>query len=504
MRNITVNIVIMCIYLISLAGCNPSTDISPTSSEIISKEIAVTDTLIPSSTITATITPSNTPIPSKTLKPTITPTVHPTDTPIFDAFGIITRTPDPPAQCPLESSNLVPDLSTLFNLNGWKLYEQAILDFLNAGGTPQAIISTFLQETGWFEEDLAIQQDITGDNVFEFIFSDKRIVRVFGCENGKYQTLLRYTEDSVGFLRAIRVSAPGDMNLNGVSELITNAQHGTMNAEHLVTIFEWNGEQLESVIQGESYSDGKYSSSAAMSGVTQVSTNDIDGNGTLELVLVGSPPIETTSAYDGLPWRTETHVYSWNGDQFLLHRVIFSPPEFRFQAVQDGDKAFLVGDYDQANEFYQQVISNDMLEWWSEDRWSYEIRSLSIQASETPLSTPIPDLTEYPNLAAYARFRSLLLHIVRGNIAEAENEFNILKEKFLPGQPGYAYVELATSFWDEYQEVANIEDACTKAIEYADLHSVEILSFLGNGEHARAYFGNQSLDYEPEDVCPFR
>jgi hypothetical protein len=261
---------------------------------------------------------------------------------------------------------------------------------------------------------------------------------------------------------------------------------------------------LESIVQGESYAGGQYFTDAVMTGSTRVDTKDIDGNGTLELILTGSPPIETTSAYDGLPWRNETHIYNWNGDLFLRYRVIFSPPEYRFQAVQDGDRASLVGDYELAEEFYQQTISNNLLEWWSTERWSYEVRSLSAQPDEPPLPTPVPVLTEYPNLAAYARFRILLLHIVRGNMIEGEEELNDLRERYQADEPGYAFVEVATAFWNEYQKAANVEEACAKAIEYAKLHPTEVLSFLGNGEYAGAYFGFQSLEYRPEDICPFR
>jgi hypothetical protein len=271
-----------------------------------------------------------------------------------------------------------------------------------------------------------------------------------------------------------------------------------------VTIFEWNGGELVSIIQGESYGDGKYHSSASMLGVTQVDTIDIDENGTLELILSGSPPNETTSAYEGLPWRNETHIYSWNGYLFLLYRVVFSPPEYRFQAVQDGDRASLLGEYDRAVEFYQLSISNNMLDWWSDERWSYEVRNLWVQPDDTPLPTPIPDTTEYPNLDAYARFRIMLLHIVRGNIREAETVFNALKNNFKHGQPGYAYVDMADAFWNEYQLSLNIELACGKAIEFATLHPVDILAYLGNGEFARTYYGDQSLEYTPEEICPFR
>jgi len=124
-----------------------------------------TQTLTIAAPLTPTCQPSNTPIPTRTLWPTETSTISPTIIPTFDAAGIITHTTAPPAQCPPEIPDLTTDLSSLFNWRDWNLDEQSILDFLNAGGTPQAIISTFLQETGWFEEDLAIQQDITGDNV---------------------------------------------------------------------------------------------------------------------------------------------------------------------------------------------------------------------------------------------------------------------------------------------------------------------------------------------------
>ena len=63
---------------------------------------------------------------------------------------------------------------------------------------------------------------------------------------------------------------------------------------------------------------------------------------------------------------------------------------------------------------------------------------------------------------------------------------------------------MATDFQDEYQRSSDIGLACSKAIEYATEHAVDILAYLGNGEYGMVYFGDQSLEYKPEDVCPFR
>jgi hypothetical protein len=35
-------------------------------------------------------------------------------------------------------------------------------------------------------------------------------------------------------------------------------------------------------------------------------------------------------------------------------------------------------------------------------------------------------------------------------------------------------------------------------------HPQDILAYLGNGDFEIAYFGEQSLTYKPDDVCPFK
>jgi hypothetical protein len=98
----------------------------------------------------------------------------------------------------------------------------------------------------------------------------------------------------------------------------------------------------------------------------------------------------------------------------------------------------------------------------------------------------------------------MLLHVLRGYVADARVVFNTLQERFPAGQPGHAHAELATAFWIEYQASNDIGQACARAIDYAAAHPAAVLAYLGNGEHAVAPFGWQSLEYTPADVCPFR
>jgi len=442
-------------------------------------------------------------VPTFAPKLTEIPTDYPLRTPTFDASMSVTFTPASESQCPIKTSNSIPDITTWYSTEGFRgLQAQSVIDFLNSGGNPEMIVNAFVKNYGARIPLPATQQDITGDGVNELLITNDSQAMIFGCEDGKYQLLLQISLGE-NFTRYIRFTIPEDMNLNGIPEVIIDEQSGHMNLSHEVTIYEWDGNQFTSIIQGGQYAEGKYFNTAYMDGVTTINLQDTDGNKTLELILNADEPFHETSSYSiGFPWRKETHIFSWNGSLFTLNRVEFSPPEYRFQAVQDGDRASLIGKYDQALKLYQDVIFSDTLAWWSDSRWGYELRRLS--AIFPPEPTPIPDSSEYPNLAAYAYYRIFLLQVVNGNLQEAEITLNAMAEKFSIKENGGVYIELATIFWNDYQTSSNIQQACSKSIDYASLHPTETLSYLGDGKSARTFFGYQSLVYTPKDICPFR
>jgi tetratricopeptide (TPR) repeat protein len=219
------------------------------------------------------------------------------------------------------------------------------------------------------------------------------------------------------------------------------------------------------------------------------------------------PPWHDEYYYFG-PFREKAFTYTWNGQEFVFKQVDFAPAKYRFQAVQDGDRATLQGNYDQALEFYQQAIFSDQLEWWTPESMDYEhalaYHALYADLKLTPVPTIMPDPSEYPYLAAYARFRILLLHTARGYLPEAKIVYDTLQEKFPPDQPGHVFADIASAFWDEYQLSKRLGKACTKAIEYAANFPTEVLFYLGDNEYTTRNYGIQSPMYKIEDICPFR
>jgi hypothetical protein len=67
------------------------------------------------------------------------------------------------------------------------------------------------------------------------------------------------------------------------------------------------------------------------------------------------------------PWREVADVYMWNGDRFAYVRRTYTSPEFRFQAVQDGDSEAAFGRFAEAEAFYRSVRDNNALLPWSPD-----------------------------------------------------------------------------------------------------------------------------------------
>jgi hypothetical protein len=408
----------------------------------------------------------------------------------------ITLTPSPPEQCPQEDQSLILNIKDLEESPPLADYEATILDFLNASGSPKAVLNTFFPNT----LDLHLQnysyQDLTGDGVPEFAITYDGNLYIFACRLGKYKTTLKIS-NIVGLgLYDIFIDTIRDLNLDGIPEIILSTT--TCNGPCVeVRIYEWDGNQYNSLIRIKDHEDG-VDYARILNG--SISIKDQDGNKFPELILDGGIPTQLAELVNGFPFRKETQVLSWNGKFFVETSREYSPPQYRFQAVQDGDRASLSGDYDKAADYYQQAIFSDKLDWWSADLKEFIIETeylFSPEENPTPIP-PSSDPNEYYNLAAYSRYCLMLLHILRGWLPEAQVVYNTLQEKFPDGQAGHFFAELATAFWDNYQLSNNIGESCGKAIEFAS-SNLDILVYLGSYDH-----GWQSLIYEPEDICPFK
>jgi hypothetical protein len=488
-------ILLLITLTVFLAACAAPPAELPTASPNISAE--GTRTRRPSQTPgpTKTLIPSHTPRPSEaaTLLPTI-----PTFTPTFDVRTIVTATPAPKAECPVENPNIHPDLlldemaaceNAEINSNGNPLtcinreMGNQIFDYLNKGAPISSIISQ-LKADGQKENVTFFYKDLNDDLIPDFVFKDPHNpyggFYFYTCNNSAYKVQTLWDGDP--YAAWIKIAPMKDLNRNGISEIVVTAID-------VLLVLEWNGDIFEEILR----IDGD--------GSSEFTIKNIDKDSMQEIILYRDDPFRGIMSAE-FPWRHYVSTYKWNGISYVRDSQIFDAPVYRFQAIQDGDRYLLQGNYQKAMELYQDTIFSNELGWWSPEKRNYEFAIYNTPSDEkgnsTPFSTPETDLTEYPRLAAYAYYRMVILHTFLGETEAAQVKYATLQEKFPAGSPGHPYVEMATDFWNAYQSGGRMYDACAAAIAYADAHP-GILVPLGSDYH-----GAQSHTYTPADVCPFR
>jgi tetratricopeptide (TPR) repeat protein len=225
---------------------------------------------------------------------------------------------------------------------------------------------------------------------------------------------------------------------------------------------------------------------------------DVDQDLFQELVVNSGIPVwETYRSY--LPWRNQTSIYKWDGEHYSVSHLAFDPPEFRFQAINDADLAFFQEEYAKALELFQQAIFDERLKDFSPEirenlqaKWDTH---LSHQLTPTPVA---PDPNEYPRLAAYAYYRMIIIHTQLGELDAAKIQYDTALQKFPANNPGHAYVEMASAFWEAYNSSGKMANSCEAAIQYAEKHP-EVFIPLGGDYH-----GMQSYEYIPLDMCSFK
>jgi hypothetical protein len=330
---------------------------------------------------------------------------------------------------------------------------------------------------------------VTGDGVADLVFVDfgyPRRVHILICNGGRFEQI---TPKDIKYIAGTDLMFAGDFNKNGLNEIVIESYWCSGTGCQEISVIEWNGNEFKDLFWYTGFE-----------GLNHIEIKNLDQNGTSDIVTKSGILGASIYVY-GYPWRQEIRVFKWNGAAYVLDSTEYTPPIFRFQAVQDGDAAFLNKQYDKAISFYQQAIFNS-LDWWSKERKGYFVLEGTDESLRpTPLAfvpKPVFDSTEYPRLAAYAYYRMVILHTFIGQMDSAHVKYVTLQEKFPAGNPGHPYVEMVSAFWDAYQSSGKMYNACAAAIAYADAHP-EILTPLGSDYH-----GAQSHKYVPVDVCPFR
>ena len=496
---------ILILIVVYLAACTPAPPPPPTLTQTLSPTPTTTPFTFP-----ATETPAlsaDSPAgpgatPAAVTGSPASAAAGPTAT--FNAAAAVTRTPLPPALCPSRNLTVQADEAAwdaLIAAGDTDALLEALQYHLNIGGAlePAAAALRRLQGSGalrFYQE-----ADVTGDDREESVFAGPQAYVLF-CAVGYYelQVFPERMADDLPEVVDPQILYLADMNRSGVPEIVLFWAYACEAAETCgaLIVLEWNGDAFTGLIENDPENGGI--DLARMDAAFDVRFADVDGNGTVEIRLDGEVPDPTSAVYrDGLPWRERSDTYMWNGVHFVLHRIRYATPQYRFQAVQDGDLLTLQGYYEQALLSYQNAVFGDALEGWSPELAEQLRASAGAEnGGETPTPAPSePDPAEYGHLAAYARFRIMLLYLIQGWESDAETVYQTLIAAYPEGEDGYFFAEMAMGFWEEYQEAKDIGAACARAAAVIE-ENPAVLFYLGAEHH-----GRQSRVYAPGDVCPF-
>ncbi len=506
------------LLFLAFAGCVTQTLPAPTSTASPSPSISATlPAQTPSLTATRTPTASFTALPSATrtataltslTSPTATHTLayvyqRPTVTrmPTFDINHNPTLTPAAPAVCPTVASGPAPafeppptsDPVTGEVFIGVRVIDN-ILPYANTYGLWQLYTEiNRLASLGQCSGESLAYRDLTNDGVPELMFNTLGMefsgkLFALGCQEGEIRVLY---EQYGGGLGAPKVRSIVDGNRNGIPELLLITNWDNRGGRDF-QVYEWDGDRFSNRLFPSipDYPDSGYIYVGVFG---KVFFTDLDGDGFQELVSnTGNHPVFPSE----IPSRNVNCIYEWNGEYYVAVQKQYSPPEYRFQAAQDGDLFTLLGEYNRALEMYRQVIYSETLGGWSPELREYLVDSFFEYGISDVPAPPVPDPLEYPNLAAYAHYRIVLLYVLQGWDTDARAIYQSLQARYPEGQPGHAYAELAFSFWNEYQSSGDLNLSCDRAVDYAAAHQSEILDYLGSDN-----WGDYSREYQPSDIC---
>ena len=424
----------------------------------------------------------------------------------------LSPTSQPNVSCPSENPDTKPDLTAWEN-DIWSKGDP-LVDLMNSGVSPEVLIHELSKEVKKPEKRY-FHFDLTGDETPELIVSDASLL-ILGCNNGKYRTLIAYDPSFKGFPSFPKILLIEDLNDNGIPDLVI-VSYASTHGYRVVQILEWNGLQFVPLIRNyKAIEDGALSqreasltwysfdpsrsNDEASDYGTCISLDDLDGNGFKELILPSEVPGHFDTLCNWGPWREYKKTYVWNGEYYMYAELDLAPPIFRFQAVQEGDRYSILGNYDEAQRYYQEAIFNDQLQSFSEVRKFEMIQVCGNTEADIPdPPSELDDTEDYYLLSAYARYRLMLLHILRGWDNDAGTVYKTIFNSFPPGHDGYIVAEISQRFWDTYEAFQDVGLACENVTEFIVDHKDELLPVLGDSIH-----GSQSHQYTETDICPFK
>ena len=400
---------------------------------------------------------------------TPTPTFTPTATPRPTVTPRPTATPTPVSICPPQ--NLAAVWTPPDQFDG---YLQAIRAYLAQGGTTANLLTILRQASSIDDQRGGVFSiDLSGDGEPETIVSivdpfsadqtagPSGMLLIYGCENR--QVALWYLNVAARPNPLPRIVQTGNFIAapRGNQVAVQTETCGASTCFERFDVLGWDGQSLVSLLAGPlELPAGHYQLVQA------------DGDAPIE--------IQARRGVNGSigagPQRTETQRWDWNGAQYVEAKTELSPVEYRIHAIYEADDAFNAGDYRKAIDWYSRAITDEALK-----DWLTESGGVNAHDRDT--------------LKAYARFRLLLIGLLRGD-ANAGDQLSALRAEYPAGSPVHRTQQMAQLLWDKYQATQNWAATCAAVNLFAN-EEYQIIDGLG-------LFGYANRMYTSDDMCPIK
>jgi hypothetical protein len=441
----SVVLIVSFLFAWSAAGCRPQDsgdDPMPPSPTSVT-EPSLTITPIPTAAIPISTLPHSTP----TLSP-----LSPTSTPV----EVVT-------ECvPFQPLEALPPTA-------YHVMPEAVLDFLNRGGTLEAL-DEGLYNSGIANQPVAAASgDLTGNGKQDVVISVYNPVSpsippagqlvIYTCQNGAYE--LAFSQVSPEFAGAPGIRFVEDLTGDGVNELVTSSPAcGAHTCLEQLEVLKWDGEEFINRLVGDT-TDLPFP-------VIELQEQE---EGVYDLVVFGSG---VGSAGAG-PQRDIIRRWSYQPETsyWVVAKEKLGVSDYRIHVLHDADQAVEAQNLDQALLLYQRVISDTTLVDWINPEREKEI------------------------LSAYARFRLVVLYSIRGQDQFSQMILQEMEQAYPPRSPLFAYAQMAMNFKDVYTS-KGLEAACGEVRDYARENDADVLAPLGPDT-----FGYGNPSYTPEDICPW-
>ncbi len=354
-------------------------------------------------------------------------------------------------------------------------FGEAFVQYLNGGGSFERLV----EQAGRLgllasrqEREASAQPDLNGDGHPEPVLSlvdwlapeSPGKLYVAKCEGGAYR-LIYTTPDSRDYPRATIVAA-FDQSGDGWDDLLISREGcGAHTCFAVVEVLMWYQDALQNRLD-DYYLD-------LPSPTIQVFGPMMDGS--YQVVVTGNG----VASIGAGPFHKRAVTWGWNPDTHTFRMVDyrFLPSNYRIHIVHEGDRSFALGNYAAALDYYNRVIHDSTLEDW-------------------PVYEGDPDLAprRRQELAAYARFRRILVRLKLGDPASAEVHYQDLIDRHPPGAPGAGFAQMGRVFWEKFTSSGDLEAACAAAQRYAAANPAEVLDPLE--------YGYSNPTYSPAGLCP--